>query len=240
MNKLKKRNVNSEESIVASPDPTWRGLYRAGGISAFLYVILGIIVPGLLLIGSSYSRDMNGVALLQFIASNRIWWFITQTLTLGASFLAIVVFVALYAVLKHINKSYAAIGTIIAIVCETLFIAFYPLTLGLLYMSDQYVLSNDTQRIALATASESLLAQNTVFNPFYDLVFVTSILIISLVMLKGVFHKSVAYLGIATTAAAIICVVLWPILEIAYFWWWLVFLIWFIAVGWKLYRLGKA
>lgn len=73
MNNLKKRNVNSEESMVASPDASWRGLYRAGGISAFLYVILGIIIPGLLFIGSSYSRDMNGDALLQFIASNRIW-----------------------------------------------------------------------------------------------------------------------------------------------------------------------
>lgn len=183
---------------------------------------------------------MNGVALLQFIASNRIWWIITQTLSLGAGFLAIVVFVALYAVLKHLDKSYAAIGTITAIACEILFIAFYPLTLGLVYMSDQYVLATDTQQAALAIASESLLAQNTVFNPFYDIVFVISILIISVVMLKGVFHKSVAYLGVATTAAAIICVALWPILEIAYFWWWFVFMIWFIAVGWKLYRLGRA
>jgi len=239
MNKLNKTNVKSAEVIVAGPDPSWRSLYRAGGISAILYVILGIIVPVLLLIGSSDSRDMNGAALLQFIASNRTWWMVVQTLTLGASFLAIVVFVALYAVLKHLNKSYAAIGTITAIVCEILFIAFYPLTLGLVYMSDQYVLATDTQRIALATASESLLAQNTVFNPFYDIVFVVSILIISVVMLKGVFHKSVAYLGIATTAAAIICVALWPILEIAYFWWWFVFMIWFIAVGWKLYKLGK-
>lgn len=240
MNKLNKTNVKSAELIVAGPDPSWRSLYRAGGISAFLYVILGIIIPGLLFIGSSYSRDMDGAALLQFIASNRTWWIIIQTLTLGPSLLAIVVFVSLYVALKHLNKSYAAIGTITAIVCEILFLAFYPLTLALVYMSDQYVLATDTRRIALETAAEGLLAQNNVFNPFYDIVFVISILIISVVMLKGVFHKSVAYLGVATTAAAIICVALWPILEIAYFWWWFVFMIWFIAVGWKLYRLGRA
>lgn len=240
MNKLNKTNVKSAEVIVAGPDPSWRSLYRAGGISAILYVILGIIVPGLLLIGSSYSRDMDGAALLQFIASNRTWWMIVQTLTLVPSILAIVVFLTLYIVLKHINKSYAAIGAIVAIVCEILFIAFYPVTLGLVYLSDQYVLATDTQRIVLATAAESLLAQNNVFNPIYDIVFVISILIISVVMLKGVFHKSVAYLGIATTPAAIIGLALWPIIGIAYFWWWFVFMVWFIAVGWKLYRLGKA
>jgi len=61
----------------------------------------------------------------------------------------------------------------------------------------------------------------------------------SLVMPKGVFHKSVAYLGIATFAAAIIALALFPIIGLTYFWWWAVFAIWFIAVGWKLYRLGR-
>ena len=42
------------------PDPSWRGLYRAGGISAFLYVLLGVVVPGLLFIPVGYQRGMSG------------------------------------------------------------------------------------------------------------------------------------------------------------------------------------
>lgn len=239
MDDEKVNNRNPLTKDTDYPDPTWKDLYKIGGISAILYVILGIIVPGLLLIGSSYSRDMDGVALLQFIASNRIWWLAVQTLTLALGILAIAVFLALYVALKHINKSYAAIGATVAIVCEILFIAFYPVTLGLVYLSDQYMLATDTRRIVLATAAESLLAQNNVFNPIYDIMFVAGILILSIVMLRGVFHKGVAYLGMATAPAVIIGLALWPVIGIAYFWWWFVFMIWFAAVGCKLYKLGK-
>jgi len=57
-------------------------------------------------------------------------------------------------------------------------------------------------------------------------------------MLKGVFHKVIVYLGIVTCAAAVIGLALQPIVGIGYLWWWFFFMIWFMAVGWKLYRLG--
>jgi hypothetical protein len=63
------------------------------------------------------------------------------------------------------------------------------------------------------------------------------ILIISLVMLKGVFHKSVAYLGILTGGVGIFCETFRPIIGYGYAVY-LVIYIWLIAVGWKLYRLG--
>jgi hypothetical protein len=57
-------------------------------------------------------------------------------------------------------------------------------------------------------------------------------------MLKGLFDKWVAYLGMATCVAAFIALPLWPVIGVGYLWWWLFFFIWFLAVGWKLYRLG--
>jgi hypothetical protein len=163
-----------------------------------------------------------------------------QTLVLGTSLLAIVSFMALFVALNPLNKGYAAIGAVIAITCQLLFMAYYPVLLGLVYLSDQYVAAMDTQQVILATAAESLIAQNNAFNPLYESLFGISILILSLVMLKGIFHKSIAYLGIATCVAAFIGLAIWPIVGVAYFWWWLLFLIWFIAVGWKLNRLGGA
>ncbi len=58
-------------------------------------------------------------------------------------------------------------------------------------------------------------------------------------MLKGVFHKSIAYLGIATFVAAITAMALFPLIGVAYLWWWTILTVWLIAVGWKLYRLGR-
>jgi hypothetical protein len=74
-----------------------------------------------------------------------------------------VVFLALYVALKHLNKSYAAIGAIVAIASEIIALAYNssPLSLngGLVYLSDQYVAATTaTQHIAFATAAEGLIA----------------------------------------------------------------------------------
>ncbi len=219
-------------------DPTWRSLYRAGGISVAIYIILGMIVPAVLLLSSSYDAGMDGIATLEYIASHKSWWIIIQALTLGPSVLAIIPFIALYVALKHVNKSYAAIGTVFAIASEVLFLAYFPVVNGLVYLSDQYVAaSTATQRAAFASAAEALVAQNNAYGPS-EIILVAGILILSIIMLKGVFHKSIAYLGMATFAAAIIGAALKPVLAIAYLWWWALFMVWFAAVGWKLYRLG--
>ena len=228
------------EEFNTGPDPSWRGLYRAGGISANLYIILGLIVPTIFILSAQYDFNMDGATLLRFISSNKAWWITLQTLVLGTSVLAIVSFVAIFVALKHLNKSYAAIGAVVASTCQLLFMAYYPVLLGLGYLSDQYKAAADTQQTAIAIAAEALIAQSNAFNPLYESLFAVSILIISVVMLKGVFHKSVAYLGIAIAPAAIIALTLWSILGVAYFWWWLLFAIWFIAVGCRLYRMGSS
>lgn len=230
----------SVEEAAEGLDLSWKGLYKAGGISAFLYVILGIIVPAVLIFSTKYDFDMDGAALLKFIAATKNWFLIFQTLVLAPGILAVVTFVALFAALKHLDKGYAALGVTVAITMQILFVAYYPVLLGLVHMGGQYMAATPAQQTAFATAAEALIAQNNAFNPIYEGVFAISILIISLVMLKGVFHKIVAYLGIATCAAAYIGLALWPLVGVAYFWWWFFFVIWFIAVGWKLYRLGNA
>jgi hypothetical protein len=65
------------------------------------------------------------------------------------------------------------------------------------------------------------------------------ILVISLVMLRGVFHKGVTYLGIATGAICIIRESPRPLLGLGYIGYGLLLPIWFLAVGWKLYLLGS-
>ena len=72
------------------------------------------------------------------------------------------------------------------------------------------------------------------------ILFEIGILIISLIMLKGVFHKGVAYLGIVTGALGIISEALRPILGVGYIVFFVLEVIWLIAVGWELYRLGSS
>lgn len=236
-----KTNAESTEMAIDTPDSSWKSLYTAGGICAFLYVLFALVVPFFLFMNNTQlSYMVSGSEILTLIISNgNAWWIALQTMVLGTSFFAIITFVALFVALQHLDKGKAAVGAITAIVIHILFIAYYPVMLGLSHLAKHYQTASDAQQMSFASAAEALLAINNAFNPLYESVFAISILFLSLVMLKGVFHKVVAYLGIITSISAFIALSLWPLVGIGYFWWWLFFMAWFLAVGWKLYRLGR-
>ncbi len=230
----------SPEEAEAAPDPSWRGLYRAGGISGVLFIVL-TIVSIVLVFTKPLPQSLSGAATLQNIASNRSLYILKQVLWLGPSVLAMVVFLALYRALKHLDKSYAALGALLGIASEILTLA-YPTTAegapALVYLSDKYVAATtDAQRAAFASAAEGFIAQNNIPSA-PGILTAIGILVISLVMLRGVFHKGVAYLGIATGAIGIISESLRPLLGVGYIGYGLLLPTWFLAVGWKLYRLG--
>ncbi len=144
---------------------------------------------------------------------------------------------ALYAALKHLNKSYAAIGALIGITSVVLGLIIFSLVLGLVYLSDQYVTATATQRTTFEAAAWGLIAQYNAVSAS-GILLAISVLIISLVMLKGVFHKAIAYLGIVTGVVGIICEALRPVIGLGYAVY-IILYIWLIVVGWQLYRLGR-
>jgi hypothetical protein len=168
---------------------------------------------------------------------------IEQVLWLAPSVFAAVIFLALFHALKHLNKSYAALGALAGIVSWALGLAI-PTTGGgapvLVYLSDQYLAATTAaQHTAFATAAEVFLAENNITSAVGILAPV-GILITSLVMLKGVFPKGVAYLGIVTGVLGIVSEALRPIIGPGYFVYGLLLPTWFLAVGWTLYRLGSS
>ena len=226
----------SSREAVASPDPSWRGLYRAGGIAAALYVVL-IIVPLVLLNTMPQPPLSGGAATLQYIASYKPVYIIELVSFVGLSLPAMVVFLALYGALKHLNKSYAALGALVGIASEVIALAYNSsppsLNGGLVYLSDHYVAATTAaQRAAFATAAESLIAVSNAVN--------AAGILTAISMLKGVFHKGVAYLGIVTGALGIVSEAFRDILGPGYYVYGLLLPIWFLAVGWKLSRLGSS
>lgn len=226
-------------TVQAAPDPTWHKLYRWGGISAIGYLVLALVVPFLQVLWYTYDFEMDGPAYLQFIAAHKVGWMTFQILLLGASVLAIIAFIALYVALKHVDKSLALIGATLGITMHILFIAYLPVLLGMVFLSNQYMAAPAAQQSIYAVAAEALIAMNNGFNPFYEPVFAVSIGILSWVMLHGVFSKFTAYVGLATPIACIVAMSLWPLIGIGYFWWWLLFMLWFALAGWRLIQLGR-
>jgi hypothetical protein len=230
----------SSGEAVVGPDPSWRGLYRAGGVSGVLCGIL-FIVAIVLVIVVPPPLNADGATTLQYVASHKILYIIEQALWLTPGVFAMVVFLALSMALKHLNKSYAAIGGLVGIASWALSLAL-PTSGGgapvLVSLGDQYMAATTAaQHTAFATAAEVFIAENNITGAVGILTPV-GVLILSLVMLKGVFHKGVAYLGIVTGVLGIISEALRPIIGPAYAVYGVLILIWFIVIGWNLYRLG--
>jgi uncharacterized membrane protein len=114
----------SSEEAVAGPDPSWRGLYKAGGISGVLIGVL-VIISSVLLFTTPQAPNSGGAATLQYIASHRLVYIVEQVVGLAPVFLEIVAFLALYMAIKNLNKSSAAIGSFLAIVSQALALAIY-------------------------------------------------------------------------------------------------------------------
>ena len=231
----------TQEQLDTGPDTSWRGLYRIGGISAFLYIVL-LIVPIVLIFTTQQPPASDGAAILQYIASNKGVYITELVLFLAPSVFAMIVFLALYMALKHLNKSLAAIGALIAITSQIIGLAYnsspQSLNGGLVILSSQYMEATSAiQKAAYAAAAESLMAvANSVSAS--GILFSIGILIISLVMLRGVFHRGIAYLGVVTGTIAIFSETFRPVIGAGYIVFFILEVVWLIAVGWKLFRLG--
>lgn len=228
-------------AAASGPDPSWSGLYRAGGVSGLLAGAI-YIVAAILIFTTPSPPLAGGAETLAFINAHRSLYILKQILWLAPSVLAMVVFLALYPALKHLNKSYAAIGAVLGISAWALSLAWPTTGEGaptLVYLSDRYAAATTApERTAFATAAEVLIATEAI-PAALGVLQTIGILVISLVMVSGGFPKSVAYLGVATGAIGIVSEALISILGIAYAIYGVLVMVWFLVIGWQLYRLAS-
>lgn len=241
-------------------DSDWKSLYRVGGVAA---MIAGIFfrrnIAAEIGLFSEYNPPVtvsNWFALLQ---SNRL---------LGLSYLNIfdivnytlvgLMILALYVVLRRVNKSYMAIATTLGFIGIAVYFASNT-AFSMFSLSDQYAsATTDAQRTMLLAAGEALLAINRFSSPgahpgtggYMSLLLIAVAgMITSVVMLRSdVFNRATAYVGILASAfdlaycitfafvpavdSELLAVCFIPAAG-------LLLTIWHIMVGWRLYKLGK-
>ena len=238
METMRVARISSE--AVAGPDPSWRDLYRAGGVAGLLVGVI-YIVAAILIFTTPSPPTAGGAETLQYIAAHRLLYILKQILWLVPSVPAMVVFLALYSALKQVNKSYAAIGAVLSIAAWALSFAWPTTGEGaptLVALSNSYTAATSAAaRTAFATAAEVLIATEAI-PTIIGVLQTVGILIISLVMVGGVFPKWVAYLGVVTGAIGIVSEALISILGIAYAIYGVLVMVWFLVIGWQLYRLA--
>jgi hypothetical protein len=224
-------------------DPAWRGLYLAGGLAAWLYVLLAVVVTGVMtaVVKDFWDILIDGHRLLRFIADgHEVYWHVLQGLVLMTSILLVVTFISASIALLRVDRVLAALGGILLVVSQILFMAYYPVLLGMVYLAGEYEGATPGRQNDLAVSAEALIAQNSGFNPVYEAMMGAGALLLGLAMLKGVFGRWSAYLGIGSFIAVVAAMTLYPIIGLGYLFWWAVFVLWLLTLGWDLVRLRGA
>ena len=102
----------SQSAAIVGPDPSWRLLYRIGGVSAWIFVAMTVAAIALA-IATPAPPTADGTATLSYISAHRTLYIVEQQLWLVPGVFAMVTYLALYPALKHLDRSLAALGAVV-------------------------------------------------------------------------------------------------------------------------------
>jgi hypothetical protein len=224
-----------------SVDPAWKGLYKWGGVSAMSVGVLYIVSFALAMVMGVVPTGVE--AILNHFAAHMTVAYAFYGLAILTDILLVPVALALYLALKGINKS--------AVLAATGFGGlFLALDLGVtmiswvatITLSQNYAAAtSDMERAAYLAAASYANAVVSVSVPVYGGL-LPSVwgLILSLVMLKGIFTRATAYVGMATNVVGFVyagSLFVSALASVDIVWLGLL-VIWLLLAGFRLYRLG--
>ena len=224
------------------PDMTWALLYRAGGWSARLYVLL-VLVP-VVLVFAAPLPPTDGAALLEYIGAHKVVYLAELVCFVGLAVPALVVFTAVAVALKGVDKNIAAIGGLFGVASEVIALSLgsSPQSLhgGLVVLSNTYQAAGSAaDRAALAGAADALIAATNAVS-WAGILTAAAILLLSVLMRKvRFFGPVVGTLGVVAGAAGIVAEALRPMIGPGYMLYGLLLPVWFALVGWKLLHLDR-
>jgi hypothetical protein len=230
--------MGAEKMMVIGVDPEGKWLYRVGGISALVLGIAYIVIIALYIqVGAPPS---GGEVWLKYLAGKTTVWWVILGLSVLTDFLFAPVAISLLLALKEVNRNLILVATAFVGLFIILDLAVtWPNYASLITLSSNYAAAtNDTQRAAFAAATNYASAVLPYGQTVYSILAISfGILLVGLVMLKGIFRKSSAYLGLVTGILGIISVV--SALNVTIIITSILTIVWVCLVGYRLYRLGK-
>ncbi|MEZ4658939.1 MAG: hypothetical protein R2911_15340 [Caldilineaceae bacterium] len=222
---------------VHAMDADGRWLFRVGGLSALAIGVAYMVI--IALYAQVGAPPIGGQAWLDYLAGKTTLWWAIIDISILTNFLFVPVALALFAALKQVNRNamLIAVGFVGLFVVLELAVNWSSYAALVMLSVDYAAAANDAQRavyIAAASYPSAVLASPlALIYAIGTLSF--GFLIIGYVMLKGLFNKITAYVGIITGILGIVAVAGWSIAVIlnAIF-----ATIWLLLVGYRLYRLA--
>ncbi|MBZ0287748.1 MAG: hypothetical protein K8I30_09050 [Anaerolineae bacterium] len=227
--------------LTVDADTKW--LYGVGGICAIVLAVAYLItIPVYAAVGVTPS---GGEAWLQYLDGKTALWWLILGLSILTDFLFVPVTLALIFALKGINRSLTLLGAAFVGLFVFLDLAVtWPNYAALISLGGSFpAATTEAQRAAMIAAAGYADAVLPYSLSVYSIIVLSfGILLIALVMLKGVFARSTAYVGLATGILGVVAtlgsffisalgtaIILTSVLTI----------IWLVLAGYRLYRLSR-
>lgn len=235
--------MNTQKMNVHEVDTEGNWLYRVGGIAALVLGIAYIII--IPLYAHAGVPPSGGEARLQYLAENTTAWWAILGLSVLTDLLFVPVALSLFLALKGVNRNAMLVATAFVGLFIVLDLAVtWPNYASLITLSSHYAAAtSDAQRAAyVAAANYATAVLTSSLEAVYSILTLSlGILITGLVMLKGIFNKITAYLGLITGMLGIVSVV-GPLfvstLSVTIIITSVLTTVWVLFVGYQLYRLG--
>lgn len=236
--------MREEKIIVKVVDPNGKWTYRVGSLSAIIFGIAYIVIIALYL---PVGRPTGVEAWLANLSANTTVWWAILGLSVLTDLLLVPIALSLYIALNGLNRNAMLAATAFVGLFVVLDLALtWTNIAALITLGGEYAAAaNDAKRAVILAAAyyPSTVIESNLTFVYNSLTLAVGILITGLVMLKGIFHKSTAYLGLATgilgivavassffaSSVSTISIILASVLTT----------VWVLFVGYKLYKLGQ-
>ncbi len=179
-------------------DPNWKGLYKIAGVAA---VIVAVFIPIQVIILILWPPPSNIVDWFTLFQNNNLLGLLDMDLLLVIDqVLMILIFLALFTILRHKNQSLMAIALVVVLVAITAYLSSGA-CFNMLSLSGQYATaSTEAQRSAFIAAGEATMANymGTAFNVSYVLEGIALLISAGVLIRSNLLGKAIAYVGLAT------------------------------------------
>lgn len=188
----------TDESLIEMTAFAWKPLYKVGGLAALIVVAF---IPIQIIIFLSWPPPSTVIGYFTLFHNN---WFLgllsLDLLYLVDNALLILIYLALYAVLRRADQAFMAVALTLGLVGVASYYASNT-AFEMFSLSSQYAAATtEAQRSLIEASGQAMLTiyTGTAFDVYYVLNAVAT-LIISVVMLRStLFGKGTAYVGVAT------------------------------------------
>ncbi len=201
-------------------------------------ILIGVTFAYFLIAGPGPQTTTAEDSLKSF-PSQKVGFYFSNGLIALLSIFLLPSLLSLYFALKEANRSYALLASGLGVVGIISFILQSALSFATPGLSDQYAAATTAaQKAVHVAAQEAVQSTSSALGNVSAPLFAVWILIVSVIMLKSVFRKEVAYLGIVLFIGILAAIV--PGLGFLFFVFLALYAVWSLAIGLKLYKLGKS